>query len=85
MAGLQDSTARELLERLGDVEHYPHEGLIPYQEFEEEGKTYYFASGGFLYRKAVWAEELGDALCGHLPGEVWRYRVHVARYRQGVA
>jgi hypothetical protein len=81
----EDLTARALLERLGDMEHYPHEGLSPYREFDEGGKTYYFTPGGFLYRKDPGAEELGGFLCGYLPGEVWRYRVHVARYRRGVA
>ena len=82
---LQDPTARMLLERLCDTEHYPDECLCPYQELEVEGKTYYFAPGGFLYRKDPSAQEVGGYLCGYLPYEVWRYRVAEGRYRQGEA
>jgi hypothetical protein len=74
MAALQDPTARKLLERLGDVEHYPDEALSPYREFEVGGKTYYFTPGGFLYRKDPGTEEVGGFFCGYLPDEVWYYR-----------
>ena len=76
---VQDPTAHMLLERLGDIERYPNEGLIPYQELEVGGKTYYFAPGGFLYRKNPDAGEEGGYLCGYLPDAVWRYRVRLAR------
>ncbi len=75
MAVLQeDPTAQALLERLGDIEHYPEEALSPYEEFKVGGKTYYFMPGGFLYRKDLGAEEVGGFFCGYLTDKVWHYR-----------
>jgi hypothetical protein len=58
---MKDTTAENILDRLGDLENYPHEPVTSYEEFEESGKTYYFTPGGFLYRKDSWTEELGGS------------------------
>ncbi len=58
---MHDAAVR-ILKRLSDVENYPEEALAPYQEFRVGAYTYYFAPGGFLYRKDFGTEE------------VWRYR-----------
>jgi len=52
MAYREDPTAEYILDRLSDVEKYPEETLVPYEEFSIVDKTYYFTPGGFLYRKA---------------------------------
>jgi hypothetical protein len=70
----RDTTAESVLERLSDIEHYPHESLAPYEEFSIGGKTYYFTPGGFLYRTEPGAEEVGGFFCGYLSDEVWHYR-----------
>ena len=70
----QDTTAENLLGMLGDLENYPQEALVAYQEFERDEQTYYFTPGGFLYRKDPGTEEVGGFLCGYLSDEVWRYR-----------
>jgi hypothetical protein len=70
----QDHTAARALERLGDLENYPEEHLAPYEEFEIGANTYYFTTGGFLYRKDPGSEEVGDFFCGYLTDEVWHYR-----------
>jgi hypothetical protein len=70
----QDRVAENLLERLSDLENYPDEQLTPYEEFEENGETYYFTPGGFLYRRDELAEELGGVFCGYLTDEVWCHR-----------
>lgn len=70
----KDTPAENLLDRLGDLQNYPQETLIPYQEFELDGQTYYFTPGGFLYRKEPETEELGGFFCGYLTDEVWHYR-----------
>jgi hypothetical protein len=67
-------TLESVLERLEDLENYPDENLLPYKEFEIEGKTYYFTPGGFLYRKEPGTEEVGGFFCGYLTDEVWLYR-----------
>jgi hypothetical protein len=73
---LQDTTAEKLLERLSDLENHPdEEGVVPYREFNVDGKLYYFTPGGFLYRKDPGTEEVGGFLCGYLTDEVWHYRV----------
>ena len=72
-----EDTAEKLLERLGDIEHYPEEALAPYEEFTIGGKTYYFTPGGFLYRKDPGSEEIGGFFCGYLSDEVWHYRADV--------
>ena len=70
----QDHTAARILARLGDLENYPEEHLAPYEEFKIEANTYYFAPGGFLYRKDPRTEEVGGFFCGYLTDEVWHYR-----------
>jgi hypothetical protein len=60
---LQDPTAQTILARLSDTEHYPNEALAPYEEFTHGGKTYYFAPGGFLYRKDPGTEVVGGFFC----------------------
>ena len=69
-----DATAESILDRLGDLENYPHDALVPYKEFEMSTKTYYFTPGGFLYRKDPWTEEVCGFFCGYLTDEVWHYR-----------
>jgi hypothetical protein len=69
-----DATAEAILERFGDSENCPEETLVPYEGFIEEGKTYYFTPGGFLYRKDPEIEHLGGVLCGYLSDEAWHYR-----------
>ena len=69
-----DATAKDLLRILSDLEHYPDEGLVPYQQFERDEQTYYFTPGGFLYRKDPEIEHLGGVFCGYLTYEVWHYR-----------
>ena len=70
----RDHIAENILERLEDLENYPDEALVPYKEFEIDGKTYYFTPGGFLYRKDPGTEEVGGFFCGYLTDEVWHYR-----------
>ena len=70
----EDPTAENLLERLSDLENYPEEALVPYEEFEMEDATYYFTPGGFLYRKDPWSEEVCGFFCGFLSDEIWHYR-----------
>ena len=71
----RDTTAKRILERLSDLEGCPEETIVPYQEFEAGGETYYFTPGGFLYHKDPWTEEIGGFFCGYLSDEVWRYRI----------
>lgn len=82
---LPDTTAVSLLQRLNDTTNYPAETLAAYEEFLEEGKTYYFTPGGFLYRKDPWTEEIGGFFCGYLSDEVWRYRTTTAQSQRGAA
>ncbi len=71
----RDNAVEVTLERLGDLENYPDEGLVPYKEFELfDGETYYFTPGGFLYRKDSVTEEVGGFFCGYLTDEVWHHR-----------
>ncbi len=70
----QDNAVEVMLDRLRDLENYPDEQLVPYEEFEFDGETYYFTPGGFLYRKDPWAEEIGGFFCGYLPNEAWKRR-----------
>jgi hypothetical protein len=73
-ATAQDATALSILERLSDLEGCPEETIVPYQEFEAGGETYYFTPGGFLYRKDPGTEEVGGFFCGYLTDEVWNFR-----------
>jgi hypothetical protein len=44
----RDGTAENILERLSDLTNNPDEGLlVPYREFNLDGKIYYFTPGGF--------------------------------------
>lgn len=70
------TTAESILERLSDLEGYPEETIVPYEEFEVAGNAYYFTPGGFLYRRDPWTEEVGGFFCGYLSDEVWRYRTN---------
>ena len=79
---LRNYTAESILEDLGDLGNYPKETLVTYQEFLVDDKTYYFASGGFLYRKDLGTEEVGGFFCGYLTGEVWHYRTARARQQR---
>ena len=67
-------TAENLLKCLSDLENNPKELLVPYEEFETGGETYYFTPGGFLYRREPGTEEIGGFFCGYLSDEAWRYR-----------
>jgi hypothetical protein len=69
-----DTTAENILDRLGDLENYPDDALSPYREFGVGGNTYYFTPGGFLYRKDPGTDEVGGFFCGYLTDEVWHYR-----------
>ena len=71
---LEDKVAKDLLERLSDLENHPQEALSPYEEFRVGGKIYYFTPGGFLYRKDPGAQEVGGFFCGYLTNEVWHQR-----------
>ena len=71
----EDRTAQAILERLSDLTNYPEEEIVPYREFNVEGKLYYFTPGGFLYRREPGTEEVGGFFCGYLSSEAWRHRV----------
>jgi hypothetical protein len=45
----QDITAENILQRLSDLTNHPHEEIVPYREFNMDGKLHYFTPGGFLY------------------------------------
>jgi hypothetical protein len=71
----QDITAENILERLSDLTNNPdEETLVPYREFNVDGKLYYFTPGGFLYRREPGTEVVGGFFCGYLTDEVWHYR-----------
>ena len=70
----KDPTAEDVLGRLSYLSNYPHEALAPYEEFRVGANTYYFAPGGFLYRKDPGSKEVGGFFCGYLTDEVWHYR-----------
>ena len=74
-AQLRGVTAENILQRLSDLTNHPNEEIIvPYREFDEGGKLYYFTPGGFLYRREPGTEEVGGFFCGYLTDEVWHYR-----------
>ena len=75
MPQVEDHTAQAILECLSDLEYHPHEEIVPYREFNVEGKLYYFTPGGFLYRRDPGSEEVGGHFCGYLSSQVWRRRV----------
>ena len=79
---LRDYTAESILEHLGDLENYPKETLVTYEEFLDDDKIYYFTPGGFLYRKDPGTEEVGGFFCGYLTDEVWHYRTARARQQR---
>ena len=86
MALALDKAAEHFLEHLRDLKNHPGESLTPYEEFSLDGRTYYFAPGGFLYRKDFGAEEVRGFFCGYLPDEVWHSRIDRAgRLRSVVA
>ena len=70
----RDTTAENILDRLSNLDNYPHEALAPYEEFKVGANTYYFTPGGFLYRKDPGSEEVGGFFCGYLTDEVWHHR-----------
>ncbi len=72
----QDITAENILQRLSDLTNHPHEEIVPYREFNVDGKLYYFTPGGFLYRKDLATGALGGFFCGYLTDEVWHYRAY---------
>ena len=72
----QDITAENILQRLNDLTNHPDEEIVPYREFNVDGKLYYFTPGGFLYRKDPATGALGGFFCGYLIDEVWHYRAY---------
>jgi hypothetical protein len=60
----EDRTAQTILERLSDLDK-----VVPYREFNVDGKLYYFTPGGFLYRRDPGTEVVGGFFCGYLSGE----------------
>ena len=82
----KDPTARRILGRLNDLENYPDDALVSYEEFTLDEKVYYFTPGGFLYRKDSGAQEIGGFFCGYLTDEVWHSRTDPAgRLRSALA
>ena len=71
-----DITAKNILDRLSDLENRPYEALAPYEEFRVGANTYYFTPGGFLYRKDPGSEEVGGFFCGYLTDEAWHRRTN---------
>jgi hypothetical protein len=55
-------TAENILQRPSDLTNHPHEEIVPYREFNVDGKLYYFTPGGFLYRKDPATGALGGRL-----------------------
>ena len=70
----RDLTAENILNCLSDLTNHLHEEIVPYREFNVDGKLYYFTPGGFLYRRDPGTEEVGGFFCGYLTDEVWHYR-----------
>jgi hypothetical protein len=70
----RDITAENILQRLSGPKNRPHEIIVPYREFNVDGKLYYFTPGGFLYRREPGTEEVGGFFCGYLTDEAWHYR-----------
>ena len=80
-----DITAQNILERLSDLENHPHEEIVPYREFNVDGKLYYFTPGGFLYRREPGTEVIGGFFCGYVTDEVWHYRTDNHYYTDGAS
>jgi hypothetical protein len=70
----RDITAENIIQRLSDLTKHPDEEIVPYRQFNVNGKLYYFTPGGFLYRREPGSEEVGGFFCGYLTDEVWHYR-----------
>ena len=72
----EDRTAQAILERLSDLSNHTddEDEVVPYREFEVDGKLYYFTPGGFLYRRDPETAVVGGYFCGYLTDEVWHYR-----------
>ena len=72
----EDRTAQAILERLSDLDNHTvdEDEVVPYREFNVDGKLYYFTPGGFLYRRDPGTEVVGGFFCGYLSGEAWHYR-----------
>jgi len=64
----RDITAENILQRLSDLTNHPHEEIVPYREFNADGKLYYFTPGGFLYRRDPGTQEIGGYFCGYFQG-----------------
>jgi hypothetical protein len=79
----RDTTAENILKRLSDLGNHPDEILVPYREFDVDGKLYYFTPGGFLYRRELGTEEIGSYFCGYVTDEVWHYRTDNHYYTDG--
>jgi hypothetical protein len=72
----EDRTAQHILERLNDLDNHPEEveEIVPYRQFNVDGKLYYFTPGGFLYCKDPETDIVGGFFCGYLTDEVWPRR-----------
>ena len=72
----QDITAENILQRLSDLTNHPHEEIVPYREFNVDGKLYYFTPGRVPLPQGPGNGSLGGFCCGYLTDEVWHYRAY---------